>query len=407
MHQTLTPLRPFRFHTELKDYLSKREKLWSWFSEDKAKKEYFERFKSDLLKDSYRLDMTSHPELYKMIDEIREKINLPLKVTIYQEQMAYHNNVGISFYEGEAHIVISGRVLKLLDAAEMKAILAHELYHYYLFEIDSKGYEITDRIITSIANDNRSSDIYLETARLFKLYTELYCDRGAYMVMEDINPCISALVKLTTGLDKVNAESYLIQADEILKNEKKSSEAQTHPEAFIRAKALQLWAEKEEKSDKDIEKYIEPKIEYEKLNIFSQQKLDTITKKLLGAILRPSWNRTDRITNLANEYFPKSSIPEIENIEEFFEQLNALGDSSKKYLAYTLLDFSLVDPDQGNVSLGYAFELAENAGLKDEFKLVVKKEIKLTERKFTDLQQEASESLNQVNESKEDSLYGD
>ena len=407
MHQTLTPLRPFRFHSDLKEFLSKREKLWSWFSEDKAKKQYFERFKQNLLKDSYRLDTTSHPELYKMIDEIKEKINLPLTVTIYQEQMAYQNNVGISFYEGEAHIVISGRVLKLLDAAEMKAILAHELYHYYLFEIDKKGYEIADRIITSIANDNRSSDIYLETARLFKLYTELYCDRGAYMVMEDINPCISALVKLTTGLDKVNAESYLIQADEILNNEKKASEGNTHPESFIRAKALQLWSEKQEEADEEIEKFIESKIEYEKLNIFSQKELDIITKKMIGVILRPSWNKTDRITNLANEYFPKSAIPDIENTEEFFDEVNALGDSTKKYLAYTLLDFSLVDPDQGNVSLGYAFELAENAGLKDEFKLVVKKEIKLTERKFTDLQKEASEALNQVNESKEDSLYGE
>ena len=407
MNEIISPLKPFEYQTKLKEYLQTKNKLWSWYSEDKAKKSHFENFKKNLLKGSYRIDKTSHPELYTILEEIKQKIDLPLEITIYQEQMSYQNNIGISFYENEAHIVLSGRVLKMLTKDEMKAILAHELFHYYFFTIDDKGYEIADRIITSIANDERSSDVYLESARLFKLYTELYCDRGAYMVMGDIGPVIGSLVKLTTGVDKVNPSSYLEQAKEILSNENRTTNEQSHPEAFIRAKAIELWSQQKYQSNNEIDKLIIPKIEFEKLNIFSQKDLELITKKLIQILVKPTWNKTDRILDLANEYFPNMTLNEEFNVEEFFEVTQNVGESTKKYLSYILLDFSLSDSDQGNATLGYAFELAENGGLKNEFNMIVKKELKLTARKLKDLQTDAAKTLNQVNESKEDSLYGE
>ena len=407
MNESITVLQPFDYHIRLKDELQKKAKLWSWFSDDKAKKESFENFKKSLLKNSYRMDSSSHPELYDILNEIKEKINLKINVTLYQEQMSYQNNVGIFFYEDEAHIVLSGRVLKMLDKDELKAILAHELYHYFFFSIDNKAFDIADRIITSIANESSSPDVYLESGRLFKLYTELYCDRGAYLVMQDIDPVISSLVKLTTGVDKVNPKSYIVQAEEILNSENKPTEENSHPESFLRAIALDLWTKDQNIADKEIEKLIEPKVEFDKLNIFSQKELKILTNKLIRLILKPSWNRTDMILNLAKEYFPDISTFEDIDSEKLFDEISQTGQSTKKYLAYVLLDFAFVDQNQGNVSLGYAFELAENAGLKEEFNLIVKKELKITLRKLKDLRQEATQELNRINESKEDSLYGE
>ena len=407
MNESNTVLKPFEYQIKLKNALKEKNKLWTWFSEDKAKKEHFEKFKKALLKDSYRIDSSSHPELYEILDEIKQKINLPINITLYQEQMSYQNNVGISFYENEAHIVLSGRVLKMLEKNELKAILAHELYHYFFFSIEDKAYEIADRIITGIANDENSPDVYLESARLFKLYTELYCDRGAFLVTDDIDPVITSLVKLTTGVDKVNSKSYIDQAKEILNNENKPTEQTSHPESFVRAIALELWAKDDNIADEEIEKLIEPKIEFDKLNIFSQTELKNLTSRLIKLILKPSWNKTDMVLNMAKEYFPNINFSEEIDSEKIFEEISHTGQSTKKYLAYVLLDFALVDSNQGNASLGYAFELAENAGLKDEFNLTVKKELKITLRKLKDLQQEAAQELNQVNESKEDSLYGE
>ena len=407
MTESPKALQPFEYQINLKNELSKKERLWSWFADDKAKKESFEKFKKSILKDSYRIDKTSHPEIFKILEEIKEKIYLPINITLYQEQMSYQNNVGIFFYDDEAHIVLSGRVLRILDTEELKAILAHELYHYFFFVIENKSYEIADRIITSIANDNNSPDIYLESARLFKLYTELYCDRGAYLVLEDIAPVISSLVKLTTGIDKVNPLSYIAQANEILSNEDKQTEELSHPETFIRAKALDLWIKDPDKANQEIKNIIENKIEFDKLNIFSQKKLNELTYKLIVLILKPNWNRTDITINLAKEYFPEINLSEQIEPEKLFEELSQVGNSTKKYLGYVLLDFALVDTNQGNAPLGYAFEIAENAGIKEAFNMIVKKELKITIRKLKDLQREATQSLNQVTESKEDSIYGE
>jgi hypothetical protein len=399
------PLKPFEYQIKLKDYLQKNEKIWKWFADDKAKKEHFEKFKKEILKDSYRIDDKTHPEIFDILKEIKEKINLPIDITIYQEQMSYQNNVGIIFYQDEAQIVISGRVIKLLNTEELKAILAHELYHYYLFYIDQKAFEITDRIITSIANDADSPEVYLESARLFKLYTELYCDRGAYEILENKDAMISALVKLSTGIDRVNVEAYLEQADEILENDNKSTHAVSHPETFIRAKALDLWVNNKEEAAKEIEKYIEPKIEFEKLNLFSQEKLQNLTYQLISIFLKPVWSKSERIVNMAKEYFPNFIADTSLDVEDVFEQIAETGNSTKKYLSYVLLDFALVDSELGNIPLGYAFELADYTKIIDEFNVIVKKELNLTVRKLKELQKEAITELNQTNESKQDSLY--
>ena len=407
MKTPFVPLKPFDYQIKLKDYLQKNEKIWKWFSDDKAKKEHFENFKKEILKDSYRMDAQTHPEVFEMLDEIKEKLNLPIKITLYQEQLSYQNNVGIVFYQDEAHIVLSGNVIKFLSPEELKAVLAHELYHYFLFAIDDKAFEIADRIITSIANDDDSPPVYLETARLFKLYTELYCDRGAYEIMGDIQPVISALVKLSTGIDKVNAESYIAQADEILEDSGEIAGGTSHPETFIRAKALDLWIKKKEEACEEIQKMIEPKIDFEKLDIFSQEKLQDLTRRLILIFLKPHWAKTDRIVNMAKEYFPGIVVNEEVDVEKTFDEIAGTANSTKKYLAYVLLDFALVDTGLDHVPLGYAFELAEYAKIKDEFNLIVKKELNLGVRKLSELQKEAMAELNQINESKQDSLYGE
>jgi hypothetical protein len=216
---------------------------------------------------------------------------------------------------------------------------------------------------------------------------------------------ISALVKLSTGIDRVNVEAYLEQADEILENDNKSTHAVSHPETFIRAKALDLWVNNKEEAAKEIEKYIEPKIEFEKLNLFSQEKLQNLTYQLISIFLKPVWSKSERIVNMAKEYFPNFIADTNLDVEDVFEQIAETGNSTKKYLSYVLLDFALVDSELGNIPLGYAFELADYTKIIDEFNVIVKKELNLTVRKLKELQKEAITELNQTNESKQDSLY--
>jgi hypothetical protein len=401
-------LQPFDYHTKLRGNLKGQKKTWDWFSSVKVKDEQLQEFKSNLLKNTYRLDKESNPELYEKVQVAKDKLGLNIDVTIYQAQNSVDNNAGISYLPGEAHIVLSGQIMKLLTGDELLSIIAHELSHVRLFTIENSEFEVADRIITSIANDYRSEDVYIETARLFRLYMELYCDRGSLLVTNSIDTVLSGLIKINTGLDKVSVESYLKQAEEIFVAEKAKSEYQTHPENYIRVRALKLWETEKENSEKQIRDMIEGDIQLNGLDIFKQNKIKDLTFSLIKLLLKPKWTRTTAVLSLAKQY--KSDFKTDDTIvinDELVNTISSLSKSVKEYLSYVLLDFALVDPTLEDVPMGFAFQLAEDLALKDFFNEVVKKELKLGERKLSDLHKKAAKVLSEIKESNQEHIYED
>lgn len=399
-------LQPLNYHIKLRDSFKKQTKTWEWFSSFKVKDEQLKEFKSDLLKNTYRLDKESNVDLYGMVEKAKVKLGLDIEVTIYQAHNSIENNAGISYLPGEAHIVLSGQVLKLLDSDELLSIIAHELSHVRLFTIENSEFEVVGRIITSIANDYRSEDVYIETARLFRLYMELYCDRGSLLVCEKIEPVLSGLIKLNTGLEKVSVDSYIKQAEEIFASEKVKSEFQTHPENYIRVLALKIWDSSKEEGNDRILEMIEGDIQLNGLDIFKQYKIHDLTFRLIKLMLKPKWSRSTAVLSLARQY--KSDFKTDDTIvinDELLNELRPLSKSVKEYLSYILLDFALVDPSLEDVPMGFAFQLAEDLSLKETFNDIVKKELKLGERKLSDLHKKSAKALSEILESNQEHVY--
>src|SRR6059058_3587722 len=140
----------------------------------------------------------------------------------------------------------------LLNAEELKSVIGHELAHYHLWERDAGELHIADRLIHAAANDPRASASHEQTARRYQLYTEIFADRGSLCVTGDPNPVVAGLVKIQTGLSQVSAPSYFKQAEEIFAKGKVAAKGISHPEAFIRARALALWQEQREKAEPQI-----------------------------------------------------------------------------------------------------------------------------------------------------------
>ena len=234
------------YHQKVKDHFKQQSKTWDYFATAKNKEDQLLQFKTELLKNTYKFDPVTEHFIYDKLKIVKEKLDLQnLPVTVYQSQYTDELNASIVYLNNEAHIVFSGTITKLLDEEELLAVLAHELTHIKLYSMLDGNLEVADRIITAIANNYNSEASYFETARLFRLYTEIFCDRGAYTVLEKTGPVITSLVKVSTGLDKVNAESYVKQADEIFSaNMTTKASGVSHPENFIRAKAIQLWHDK-------------------------------------------------------------------------------------------------------------------------------------------------------------------
>ncbi|HEX5220011.1 MAG TPA: SprT-like domain-containing protein, partial [Verrucomicrobiae bacterium] len=182
-------LEPLPYHVELRDYLKSQERdLWNWFASARAQADYTENLRLSLLKSTYRLDAGSHADLYKSVEEAKARLQLDIPVTVYQAQNSPQPNAALYFIPGEGHVVLSGPVLSLLNAEEIKSVLGHELAHYHLWQWEQGELHIADRLIQAVACDPRAAECHEHTARHFQLYTEIFCDRGSFMVTGDISP---------------------------------------------------------------------------------------------------------------------------------------------------------------------------------------------------------------------------
>ena len=396
------------YHVRVRDHFKQQTKTWNFFAAGKTKDEQLQQFKTELLKNTYKFDETADRFIYDKVNIIKEKLDLQeLPVTVYQAQFTDELNASIVFINNEAHIVFSGRITQLMDDEELLAILAHELTHIKLYSLLTGDLEIADRIITAIANNYNSDAAYYETARLFKLYTEIFCDRGAYLVTGKTAPVITSLVKAATGLDKVNADSYIKQANEVFATDNATKAASlSHPENFIRARAIQLWHDKQETAEDEIIKMIEGVTNIDQLNIFKQKELADFTKEFLQLYLKPKWFRSTIVTNLAKQYFADFSWKEDALLlPAFIDKINNAHDSIKNYLSYVLLDFALADVSLEEIPQGWAFRFAEDTRLKETYEAAIKKELHLSDKKLQQLKQKTLAAYYEVKENEAEQIY--
>lgn len=396
------------YHQKVKDHFKQQAKTWDYFAIAKNKEDQLQQFKTELLKNTYKFDPATEHFIYDKVNIAKQKLDLQnLPVTVYQAQYTDELNASIVYLNNEAHIVFSGPITKLLDEEELLSVLAHELTHIKLYSMLDGDVEVADRIITAIANNYNSEASYYETARLFRLYTEIFCDRGAYTVLGKTAPVITSLVKTSTGLEKVNAESYVKQADEIFSADTNTKAVTiSHPENFIRAKAIQLWHDKRETAEDEIIKMIEGVSDLDQLDIFRQKELAQLTRNFLQLFLKPKWFQSTMVISQAKQYFPDFTWDEKAELnEKLVETIGAAHQSVKDYLAYILLDFALVDTTLEEIPSGWAFQFAEDMQLKESHDAIIKKELKLSDKKLQQHKQKMLNAYYEVKESEGEQIY--
>ena len=388
-------LRALPYHEALAGYLKTEEpETWAWFDSAQAQSDYAESLRLQLLKHTYRLEPATQPALFAALEDAKARLGLAIPVTIYQSQQPQQElNASLFFLPGEAHIVLQGPVLQLLDAAELRGLLGHELAHYQLWTEPDRRFLVADRITHAFAADPRAEASHVESARLFRLYTEIYADRGAWRVTADPTPVISGLVKLHTGLAQVDAASYVRQADEVFAKSKVRTEELSHPEAFIRARALRLWAENAPNLDAEIARMIEGEVSLDKLDLIGQSRLTALTLRWLKVFLRPAWFRTDAVRGQVRLLFPDFDFaPEGHEDADLLAALRSVDASVRDYFCYLLLDFAAVDPELEHEPLRAAFALASLLGWDERLESLVVKELKLKKREAQRLRAEAREA---------------
>lgn len=386
-------LEPLPYHVELRDYLKSQEReLWNWFASARAQADYTENLRMDLLKSTYRLDAESHPELYQGVEAAKARLQLDIPVTVYQAQNSPQPNAALYFIPGEGHVVFSGPVLSLLSAEEIKSVLGHELAHYRLWQWEQGELHIADRLIQAVANDPRAAESHEQTARRFQLYTEIFADRGSLCVTGDIHPVVAGLVKIETGLNQVSAPAYLKQADEIFSKDNIATEGLSHPEAFIRARALSLWHNQREQAHPHISKMIEGVESLDSLDLIGQTRMVKSTRRLLEQFLQPKWFQTAAVLGHAKLFFDNFQ-PAATKDPGVLEAFKASDSKTREYLCFVLLDFVTADPELDEMPLVAALEFSRQLNLDAQFEKLAAKELKLKVRDVRKLKEQAAEML--------------
>lgn len=388
-------LEPLPYHGQLRDFLQREEaEIWNWYASNRVREEEAEQVRFELLKSTYRIARDAQPDWYRLAETAAEKLSLDVPITIYQAQTSEGMNASLAYLTSEAHIILSGPVAEKLSAEELLAVFAHELSHLLLWRTWDGELLLVDQILAALTYDRSAEPAHFASARLFQLYSEIFCDRGALFVAADPLVVISGLVKVHTGLETVSAESYVRQAEEIFAKHKKPSQSLTHPEAYIRTRAVQLWQAADDDVESKISQMIEGPPVLEELDLLGQVKVARLTERLLIRLLVHPWLRTDSVLGHARLYFDGFEPPGGKH------QDDALADDLKTddkglidYYCYVLLDFVTADRDLEEAPLAAALVEAEALGLKDRFTELVRKELKLRKRQFDKIDNEKHDLL--------------
>lgn len=369
--------------------------LWSWASSAAVRNAVSDELRTAMLKANYRLDAEGHPDLVERCGRMAELLEISAPVTLYQSTAAVGMNAALCFSPGEAHIVFAGPILATLKETELDAVLAHELAHYRLWEIENGDYLVADRLFTGAANDPRAASSHIHTARRFQLYTEIYADRCSLAACGDLEGTVAALVKTETGLTHASGASYLRQADEIFSKGDAISQGLDHPETFIRAKALQLWSEQNEELEAWLRRVIEGPLTLDGLDSLSQGRMAALTRRLIAQLLRPKWFQSAAVLAHAKSFF-SDFVPASAPDESLPGELATEDAPTREYYAYLLLDFATADRELDDVPMACTLDWASRLGLAAEFEKLLSKDAGLGKRQLAKLKKEAPTILKQT-----------
>ena len=383
---------PLPYILRVRDLLKTHEpEVWAAVADDNASVQDFEAIRLDLLKRAYRLSPEAEADHYAMARDVAEHLGIAPKITLYQHGGA-DTNAMLFYITGEAHIVFYGPILKQLGPEELRGVLAHELGHYRLYEIDGREHYVAKRILAGATQHATATPPHFITDARYRRAMELYADRCALAACGDLEPVVSGLLKVHVGLDKVNVASYLKQAEEVLAADAKGASHIDHPEMFIRARALALWRDDPEGCEAEIQRMLEDTPALEKLDLPQQFELAETTGRFLSALLEPDWLRTDAVLGQIRMAIPEFA-PGTVAMDDVLENINAAPPEFSDYFHYLLLDVATADPDLDDAPMAWVLTVADQAGRLEDFEKLARKELKRTKKALMAIHKKAGKLL--------------
>ncbi len=355
-----TAVPPLPYHEAIRDYLKSEEaEVWRWYTSHRVRAEQAESERFELLKATYRVDRESQPALYAAAESVAAQLGLAVPITIYQAQNPQGLNASLACVPDEAHLVFHGPVADKLTEQELAALLGHEFTHLHLWRYDGGEYLIAEQLLAALTNDPQAESPHFATARLWRLYTEILCDRGALAAAGDPLAVVAMLLKIHTQLAEVSAESYVRQAEEVFSRGDVQTAELTHPETFIRTRAVKLWGDADPAAETKIREMIEGRPVLDRLDLLAQRRVAGLTRRLLDVFLSHRWLQTEPVLAHARLFFEDYEPPSDPMSDPALaEDLRTSDPAMQDYYCFVLLDFVTADRDLEEMPLAAALVLS-------------------------------------------------
>ncbi len=337
-------------------------------------------YRSMLEGHSFKVEEGTLSRYYNIFNEIKETLQFTEPVDFYITGDPSVNAFAIaSQEEGEPNIInVNSSLIQLMTDDELRFVIGHEMGH-----LINKNATLV-KLINFVFPHGATIPITLQyKIRLWQQLSELVADRFGYMAMPNLNVCISAFFKMSSGLDfnkmDMKVEAFLEDNKkrlEYFRNDKGINFA-THPINPIRVEALNQFSKSvffNEKgtSKEDLENGMNELIEI--LLKVRNTELDSNMAKFIataGLIIancdeNVSENEIDLIFSELSvlEIFPKTYLEDIaqsdvvETFKESIKKLLELNPETREAMLRYLISIALADKDINVKEVELIFNIA-------------------------------------------------
>ena len=337
-------------------------------------------YRSMLEGHSFKVEEGTLSRYYNIFNEIKETLQFTEPVDFYITGDPSVNAFAIaSQEEGEPNIInVNSSLIQLMTDDELRFVIGHEMGH-----LINKNATLV-KLINFVFPHGATIPITLQyKIRLWQQLSELVADRFGYMAMPNLNVCISAFFKMSSGLDfnkmDMKVEAFLEDNKkrlEYFRNDKGINFA-THPINPIRVEALNQFSKSvffNEKgtSKEDLENGMNELIEI--LLKVRNTELDSNMAKFIATagliIANCDENISEKEIDLifselsVLEIFPKTYLEDIaqsdvvETFKESIKKLLELNPETREAMLRYLISIALADKDINVKEVELIFNIA-------------------------------------------------
>ena len=169
----------------------------------------------------FRITHESCPELYSLIKEVEETLDITDRPKIYTK-WGYNINGYTTGTKDNTLMMLNSGSIDLLSESQLKYIIGHEMGH---IKSNHVLYHMMAEFLPTIVNLIPGGNILVAPIQLALLYwqrmSELTADRAGLLACQDKEATLEAIVKMA-GLpqkyfDNINEDAFLKQAEEFEK----------------------------------------------------------------------------------------------------------------------------------------------------------------------------------------------